>query len=136
MQSIHHVFRIMLDNIWVCQDRHPVSVWSLWRLDAVHTETSWQASDTSKDGLERFTLMMRNVVFEYWLMLVSFSHDAMNSYPEHLPWIMLTQLSVLFAIFVSPHRPEMSGSLTQHEIRRDNASGYNFVSASTMRQIS
>ena len=54
----------MLDNIRVGQDWHPIAFVALGSLDAVHTEASWQAGDTSPHRFERFSLMMRDVVLE------------------------------------------------------------------------
>ena len=48
----------------------------------------------------------------------------------------MTQVSALFAIFVSPQSPIISGSWTIHEIMRETESGKTFVSASTLRTIS
>lgn len=49
---------------------------------------------------------------------------------------MVTHVSALFAILVSPQRPMISGSCTMHETMRETESGKTLVSASTQRTVS
>lgn len=62
VQGVHHVFRVVFDNVRVGQDRHPVVLTTLGSFDAVHRETTGQTGDTSEDGLERFGLVVRDEV--------------------------------------------------------------------------
>lgn len=62
VQGVNHVFRVMLDNVRVGQNGHPVVLTTLGSLDTVHRETTGQTSDTTEDGLERLGLVMRNEV--------------------------------------------------------------------------
>lgn len=64
VQRVHDVLRVVLDDIRVGQDRHPVVLGALGRFDAVHAEASGQARDTAEDGLERLGEVVRDEVLE------------------------------------------------------------------------
>jgi hypothetical protein len=52
----------MLDNVRISEDRNPVILPTLGRLNAVHAKATGQASDTTKDRLESLCQMMRNEI--------------------------------------------------------------------------
>lgn len=64
MQRVDDVLGVVLDDIGVGQDRNPVVLSSLGRLDAVHAETAGQAGDTTKDRLEGLGQVMGDEVLE------------------------------------------------------------------------
>lgn len=41
VQCVDNILRIVLDNVWVCQDGDPVILTSLWCFDSIHAETTW-----------------------------------------------------------------------------------------------
>lgn len=73
---------------------------------------------------------MRDIILEYCIERVNNLIQQIDALVK-IPWIAVTQLSPLFAILVSPHKPIMYGSLDIQAIIRANESGYTFVSAST-----
>lgn len=58
VQGVDDVFGIMLHDVGISQNWHPVVLVALWCLDSVHAETSGETGDTTKNGLEGFGLMM------------------------------------------------------------------------------
>jgi len=52
VQGVDDVFGIMLHDVGIGQDWHPVILIALWCLDSVHAETSGKTGDTTKNGLE------------------------------------------------------------------------------------
>lgn len=58
VQGVDDVFGIMLHDVGIGQDWHPVILIALWCLDSVHAETSGKTGDTTKNRLKGFGLMM------------------------------------------------------------------------------
>jgi hypothetical protein len=54
----------MFHDIRVGKDGDPIAIGTFRGLDAIHTEASRETSDNTKDRLEGFALMMRDVIFE------------------------------------------------------------------------
>ena len=136
MQRVDHVFRVVLHHVGIGQDRDPIVLAALGRLDSVHAEAAGETRYTAEDGLEGFAQVMGNEVPATRVSICN-SHDipiAFSTYSK--TWIMDTHEARLLAILVSPQRPMISGSLTMAEIMCDMLSGKILVSASTMSTTS
>lgn len=66
VQRVDNILRIVLDNVGIGNDGHPVTVGTLWRLDSVGTKASGQTSDTAKAGFKGLCLVVRDVVLKDW----------------------------------------------------------------------
>lgn len=62
MQGIDNVLGVVFDDIGVGENRDPVVLATLGGLDTVHAETPRQTSNTTKDGFESLSQVMRNEV--------------------------------------------------------------------------
>lgn len=58
VQCVDNVFGIMLHNVGVSQDWHPVILVAFWCLDSVHAETSRKTGNTTENRFEGFGHMM------------------------------------------------------------------------------
>jgi len=65
VQRVDDILRVVLAYIGIGKNGDPVTAVAFWRLYPVHAETTRETGDTTKDGLEGFSEMMRDVVFEY-----------------------------------------------------------------------
>jgi hypothetical protein len=54
VQSIDHIFRVMLNDVRIGEDGYPIVLSTLGSLDAIHAEASWKTGNSAKDGLEGF----------------------------------------------------------------------------------
>jgi hypothetical protein len=135
VQRVDDVLRVVLDDVGIGEDGDPVAIAALRSLDAVHWETTGKTGDTAEHRLESLSEMVRDVVLEDcgregWAR----RRKRMGEKDE--PWIIVTQVSLLLAIFVSPHKPMISGSWTMHETILETESGKILVSASTINTTS
>jgi len=76
VQGIDDIFLISRNDIWICKDRHEIPFRPLRCFDSycvscgditgrtVHTEAPRKTGDTTKDGLESFGEMVRDVILE------------------------------------------------------------------------
>lgn len=58
MQCVNHVLGVMFDYIRVGQNRDPVILTTLRRLDPIHAETTGKTRYTTEHGLERLGQMV------------------------------------------------------------------------------
>ena len=64
VEGVDNVFGVVLDNVGVGEDGHPIILATLRGFDAVHGKATWETGYTTEDGLEGLGKVVRDKVLE------------------------------------------------------------------------
>jgi hypothetical protein len=64
VKSVDYVLRIVLDDVRICEDGHPVTCISLGGLDPIHAEAAREAGNATEHGFEGLDHVMGSVILE------------------------------------------------------------------------
>jgi hypothetical protein len=62
VQGVDYVLRVVFHNVGISEDGDPVVLAAFGGFDSIHGETTWETGNTTKDGFERFSLVVGNEV--------------------------------------------------------------------------